>query len=110
MNTFNTETFTFNLDAFLVAAQAKVDADYGHNINAHGEVMKAPVLSLENGKRYARIVATDSSSRSAFGFVDLGTGDVLKASSWKAPAKNFPRGNINDANQGCGRIRWTGVN
>lgn len=98
-----------DLTAFLIAAQAKVDADYGHHINAHGNVMVAPRLSLESGKRYARIVATGS-QREAFGFVDLTNGDVLKAASWKAPAKNFARGNINDANQGCGRIRWTGVN
>ncbi len=93
---------------FLAAAQTAVDADYTRFDNGHGG--KGPTLVLENGKRYVRIVSESNGQRSAFGFVDTQTGDVLKASSWKAPAKNFARGNINDQNQGCGRIRWTGVN
>ena len=35
-------------------------------------------------------------------------GDILKAASWKAPAKNFARGNIFDKT--FDRIRWTGAN
>jgi hypothetical protein len=53
------------------------------------------VLSIERGKRYARIVAFDGVSRSAWAFVDMATGDVLKPASWKVPAKHA-RGNIND--------------
>ena len=35
-------------------------------------------------------------------------GDILKAASWKAPAKNFARGNIFDKT--FDNIRWTGAN
>jgi len=34
-------------------------------------------------------------------------GDILKAASWRAPAKNFARGNI--LNGTLDRVRWTGA-
>jgi hypothetical protein len=34
-------------------------------------------------------------------------GDILMAASWKAPAKNFARGNIIEGNMS--RIQWTGA-
>jgi len=100
----------FDLQPFLVAAQAKVTADYLAWGNDSEYARKnIPQLTLEPGSRYVRIVSESHGHRSSFGFVDLTTGDVLKSNSWKAPAKNFARGNINDENSGCGRIRWTGV-
>jgi len=46
------------------------------------------------GKKYARLVTQlNGSNRSAMGFIDLTTGDILKADGWKAPAKHA-RGNI----------------
>jgi hypothetical protein len=52
-------------------------------------------IECMHGKRYVRIVSTESisDSRSAVCFVDK-EGNIWKAASWKAPAKNFPRGNI----------------
>lgn len=44
-------------------------------------------FSIEKGKKYARIVKHAYGSRSVYCFVDLDTGDVLKAASWKSPAK-----------------------
>lgn len=99
------------LAPFLTAAQAKVNATY-EAFQARSETkFIPPSLSLEIGRRYARIVSTDShgSSRSAFGFVDLTNGDVLKSDGWKSPAKNFARGNVADANTGTGRMNWTSV-
>lgn len=63
------------------------------------------------GSKYVRIFHwyDDGSSmkqRSCHSFIDLNTGDIWKAASWKAPAKNFPRGNI--INKEYGTIRWTG--
>jgi hypothetical protein len=49
------------------------------------------------GKKYARLVSHREGNReaggSAYGFVDLTNGDILKAAGWKAPAKHA-RGNI----------------
>ncbi len=94
------------LDDFLLAAQATVDADYNQRYSENGN---SPKLSFEFGRRYVRIVSEQRGSRSAFGFIDTVNGSVLKSDSWKSPAKNFARGNINDERKGCGRIRWTGV-
>ncbi len=100
---------TATLTHFLTAAQAKADADYAHWQCKDAIKRPGARLSLETGRRYARIVSEDGASRFAFGFVDLTNGDVLKADGWKAPAKNFARGNVSDANTGTGRISWTGV-
>lgn len=52
-----------------------------------------PTLEVEPGRRYIRIVKTDPGSRSSYCFIDTTNGDVLKAESWKKPAKGA-RGNI----------------
>lgn len=100
---------TETLAPFLAAAQAKVDADYAQWQARVAVKNSGPVLSFEIGRRFARIVSEHGSSRAAFGFVDLTNGNVLKADGWKAPAKNFARGNVADERSGTGRISWTGV-
>jgi hypothetical protein len=44
-------------------------------------------ITLDFGKRYVRLVQHNGSSRSVYCFVDQTNGDILKASSWKIPAK-----------------------
>ncbi len=68
---------------------------------------------LENGQKYAKVI----SKNSVFAFIvkeDMKTkygqpmfkkGDILKAASWSAPAKNRARGNILEGNY---PIQWTG--
>jgi hypothetical protein len=66
----------------------------------HKESLKIstpPVVVAEKGVRYYRIVVGEGLHRSAFGFIDRETGNLLKAASWKAPAKGA-RGNILDRN------------
>jgi len=51
----------------------------------------APVYKfyIESGRKYHRIIMeTDGGSRSIHAFVDMKTGEVYKAASWKAPAKH----------------------
>lgn len=57
-------------------------------------------VSIENGRRYARIIIIENgASRSVHSFVDLTNGNILKAASWKMPAKGI-RGNIADLTKG----------
>jgi hypothetical protein len=64
-------------------------------------------LDIQFGKKYARIVtvAPDGMVRSAFGFIEIATGNLLKTAGWSAPAKGV-RGNIRlgDASNG-----WNGA-
>ena len=52
------------------------------------------------GRKYAHIIQTDSNQRSSHSWVVIGDdnkfklGDVLKSASWKAPARNYERGNV----------------
>ncbi len=87
------EQFSAACAEWLVKAQAELDSSSWR---------KGQTLSLESGKRYVRVVVSDKhGSRSAFGFIDSFNGNVLKSAGWKAPAKNFPRGNIYTAHVGC---------
>ena len=52
-------------------------------------------FTYEKGRKYARIVM-HTPQKSAHAFVDMNTGDVMKSSSWKAPAKNGVRYNLLD--------------
>jgi hypothetical protein len=59
----------------------------------------APNITAVIGNKYAKLVREDS----VYGFIDLTTGDLLKAASWAKPAKHA-RGNIFDKDPlaGCG--------
>lgn len=90
MNTTKAPVTEEQLTAFVAARQAVISAYYEANF----EHVSAAILSVELGRRYAKIVSTSGASRSAWGFVDMTTGDILKAASWKGPEKNFARGNV----------------
>jgi len=71
-------------------------------------------LTIEEGRKYIKIVKGDGGGRSVWGFIvatdndnKFRKGDILKAASWNAPARNKPRGNILD---GGYNINWTGPN
>lgn len=64
-------------------------------------------LKLVKGQRYAKLVSVQPGSvgGSSHSFIDLTNGDILKAASWKAPAKHA-RGNIR---MGDASNRWNGT-
>lgn len=66
------------------------------------------VFTVTFGRKYAKILARDinNSGGSVWGFVNMLTGDLLKAASWKSPAKHS-RGNIETASYGNNYV-WTG--
>ncbi|ADM80029.1 hypothetical protein phiAS5_ORF0186 [Aeromonas phage phiAS5] len=61
-----------------------------HNLNRNK-------YSVEYGKKNARIVMSNwsGSAASVVWFVDMTTGDILKAASWKAASK-YVRGHVSD--------------
>lgn len=55
----------------------------------------APLVTMDGaGRKYMRVSMVGPYQTSAYFFIDLATGDLLKAASYKAPALNFPRGNL----------------
>lgn len=68
-------------------------------------------LSVEEGSKYYKVVTRSGSSRSVHSFIvkedgpKFKRGDILKAASWNAPAKNQARGNIFSTY----RVFWTGT-
>ena len=67
-------------------------------------------ISYSDGSKYVKIVTGNS----VWGFVvrvhndkKFRFGDILKPAGWKAPARNFARGNVIDGN--FGGVSWTGA-
>ena len=67
-------------------------------------------VEFEEGSKYVKVVHISSGgSRSVHSFVEKSNGAIWKAASWKAPAKNFARGNVFDSKGYLPRLSWTGV-
>jgi hypothetical protein len=72
-----------------------------------------PRISFSEGKKYIRVIRQRPcvygvfEDESVYCFIDTTNGDVLKAASWKAPAKH-KRGNIFDQWNGLRNCSWTG--
>jgi len=93
-------SFDEALAAFMSDAQRMIDeyhdkffADARKRVN--DDTFGAERLSLEPGRRYVRVVrrSVNGTSGSVYCFVDKTNGDILKAESFKKPAKHA-RGNI----------------
>jgi hypothetical protein len=64
------------------------------------------------GKKYVKVTFkpwhdTKTISKYTHSFIEKTTGDIWKASTHKAPAKNFPRGNV--LNNDYPTLSWTGI-
>lgn len=70
-------------------------------------------VEFEHGSSYIRVVqGSRTGQRSSHSFIvvkpgKFPVGTILKSASWKAPAKNFARGDILTGD--FKRIRWTGA-
>lgn len=70
-------------------------------------------LTIEEGSKYIKVISGNRGQRSVHSFIvkkedgKFKAGDILKAASWAAPAKNFSRGNVLTGN--FGSVRWTGA-
>lgn len=105
-----------SITQFVEKLQTYLDEYYANNY----PILTSPKIIVELGQSYAKIVRQDHTqsqrpaSRSVHCFVALKdistkaitakTGDILKAASWKAPAKH-PRGSVFNTNP----LRGVGV-
>lgn len=100
------------IDEYMIRLQEQVKNDYlSWGNNSEYSKNNIPVMGIDIGKRWARIVRSDKdgTSRSAFGFIDMTNGNVMKSAGWKGPAKNFARGHITDTAEKMKRISWTSI-
>ena len=95
------ETFEQALARFIEVAQEKVTAQ-----DRDEKVLMTVSTS------YVRVFTErkdDAWSRCAFCFVEVKTGNVLKAAGWKAPEKKNPRSNIYSPDHGASGISAYGA-
>jgi hypothetical protein len=95
------------LDRWLWTAQDIVNKYYQEKF----PTLTASQLEMSDGRRYIRIdIVRDAGqgSRSVYAFIDKQTGDVLRAASYKGPAKHA-RGNLFDAMQGTEMLTPYGI-
>lgn len=85
-----------NIDSTLSEFVARLQSLYNDYYKTRYDNLSPPIIEVAYGKRYAKIVACDtygSCQKSVYCFVDRSNGDILKAATWKAPAKG-KRGSI----------------
>jgi hypothetical protein len=66
-------------------------------------------IEFDEGSKYIKIVSVSWGSRSVHSFIEKKTGDIWRAASWKAPARNYTRGNVFEPDSYLNRTTWTGV-
>jgi len=81
--------FNAALGEFVAATQEKINTEFARMY----QHVKPPKLVVVRGSKNVKIVEQGQGSRSVFCFVRIADGDILKAASWKAPAKHS-RGSI----------------
>lgn len=65
-------------------------------------------LSFIKGRKYVKVVQDIGMNKSVFCFVEIETGNILKANSWLIPHKT-PRGSIHDEDHGMKAITKYGA-
>jgi hypothetical protein len=72
----------------ILALVARIDEKLVAYYAAKYDYVEAPELNVHMGRRYAKVVRTGAGrGESVYFFVDLENGDLLKAASYKVPAK-----------------------
>lgn len=94
-------------DAHLKAYANHIVADYAKWNESIGYSPLGFGVNFMPGSKFLRVVTYhDGGGRSAHSFIDA-QGNIWKSASWKAPAKNFIRGNI--LTPDFSRVSWTGA-
>lgn len=101
-----------DMDMALIAYIDFVIADFNKSWPSHPR--NSSNMEIQRGSKFYKIVNVDRNYRSVHSFVvrvahgKFKVGDILKPASWRAPAKNFPRGNVLTGDMK--RVHWSGVN
>jgi hypothetical protein len=87
--------------------RAKLENHCQRLFSEMGFTLDAPTIEIQPATKYARIVRK-SPHASAYGFIEMSTGNIYYPAGWKAPQKNKVRGNIlaENALDCCG---WSAV-
>ena len=67
----------------------------------------APEFSIEEGRKYLKVIMVAAGSKSVHAFVDR-DGNVYKAASYKAPAKGIRYNLLQDPETCYRKAEWTG--
>jgi hypothetical protein len=111
MNFLENKMVNPDLATALIGFKDNIMADYYKKWAPETNVPESErfTVEFEEGSKYVKVVSLSWGSRSVHSFVEKKTGDIWKAASWKAPARNFSRGNVFDAKSYLPRVSWTGV-
>ena len=91
------QDFQTKLDEYVKLVQQLNDE---HWKECNFSYAQSPLIITEEGTRYIKVMKQDRaldgklSRKSIHTFIDKTNGDILKAATYKAPAKNGVRGNI----------------
>lgn len=81
----------FHLPEFISECVEMLNEHY----QKHFSGLDLPAVRVSEGSKYYKVFKSDGGySKSAWFFVSKEDGLIWKPASWKAPARNFPRGNI----------------
>lgn len=104
------------MEPFLAGAQQKID-----EYNAQYEHIERSWLEVEKGRRYAKVILYSKDRDRADGtvrqphrdhtycFVDMDSGNILKAGGPSGPQDQHPRGNIFAPDHGVSGVNWFGA-
>ena len=103
------QNFQNHFDKFFEGVK-KVYSDY---MDLHFPTNPRDSFTYEINSKYIKIVKNERGYTGGGGsvhcFVEIATGNVLKAASWKSPVKKNPRSNIFAADFGVSGLTWCGV-
>lgn len=98
------------LDEYLEHIKADYDKWSGGKIHKELRDRFVNTVRFEVGNKYIKVL-TENSVHSFVCIKDVGKfvrGDILKAASYNAPARNFARGNV--ITRDFTNVTWTGAN
>jgi hypothetical protein len=96
----------FAIENFRAVLEARVHAHYKKNYPS----LPLPSITVDLGSKFAKIVkGRNDGTTSVHCFIEITSGDIYKAATWRAPAKHV-RGNINSEDSGMSAVGIHGAN